>query len=350
MKALILGDLHFKANNILEVRKLIASVSHHVEQQHFDFIVLLGDIMNDHERLHVLPYMEACRLIDLLSDVAPVFLLVGNHDYINNQQFLTENHWMNPLKKWNNVVVVDHPVGIIHGNQKVTLVPYVPNGRFLEALGSPTEVLMVDNGTVASSLQRDWNWGSSNVIFAHQEFVGCKMGPMISTEGDYWEVTNPQVISGHIHLRQRPQDNIYYPGSSMQVSFVDSTPPELTCVIIDEGKTRWSHVSLGLERKRTYYLTIDQARQFQIGTRSPKLTKLSLNGSIEDFRVFKKSREFKSITKLGVKVSFRPEITKRRTEDPDRKEDFLDILKKLIEKEKSPELDRTFREIVLGTM
>ena len=34
-------------------------------------------------------------------------LLVGNHDYINNQQFLTNNHWMNAMKDWNNVTIID---------------------------------------------------------------------------------------------------------------------------------------------------------------------------------------------------------------------------------------------------
>ena len=42
-----------------------------------------------------------------MSKIAPTIVIVGNHDLINNQQFLTENHWMNAMKQWDNVTVCD---------------------------------------------------------------------------------------------------------------------------------------------------------------------------------------------------------------------------------------------------
>ena len=36
-----------------------------------------------------------------------LYVLVGNHDYINNSQYLSGNHWMTVFKGWENVKVVD---------------------------------------------------------------------------------------------------------------------------------------------------------------------------------------------------------------------------------------------------
>ena len=90
-------------------------------------------------------------------------------------------------------------------NEKFIFVPYVPPGRFEEAL---------------RTLKDDWI--SASCIFAHQEFAGCKMGAIVSIEGDKWDIKNPIVISGHIHSKQQPQKNIYYSGSAMQHAFGES--------------------------------------------------------------------------------------------------------------------------------
>ena len=60
------------------------------------------------------------------------------------------------------------------------------------------------------------------IIFSHQEFSGCKMGAIISIEGDKWSLDYPHIVSGHIHSRQIPQKNIYYPGAAMQHAFGES--------------------------------------------------------------------------------------------------------------------------------
>ena len=109
-------------------------------------------------------------------------------------------------KKWENLVIVDKVIHIEIDDKLFTLLPYVPNGRFIEALDTNTE--------------KDWT--KSNCIFAHQEFVGCKMGHIISEQGDVWDNSYPQIVSGHIHSRQFVQDNIYYPGAALQHAFGES--------------------------------------------------------------------------------------------------------------------------------
>ena len=44
-----------------------------------------------------------------MSEISTTYILVGNHDLINNQQFLSTNHWMNALKDWPNIFIVDKP-------------------------------------------------------------------------------------------------------------------------------------------------------------------------------------------------------------------------------------------------
>ncbi len=75
-----------------------------------------------------------------------------------------------------------------------------------------------------------------NCIFAHQEFYGCKMGAIESIEGDKWDHSFPLVISGHIHSEQRPQKNIFYPGSVIQHAFGESEDNGLLLLIFNGSK------------------------------------------------------------------------------------------------------------------
>ena len=135
-----------------------------------------------------------------MSKITLTYVLVGNHDLINNQQFLTQNHWMNAMKDWPNVKIADD---VIDYKSQFLFCPYVPPGRFIEAIS------------------KFENWKDYKAIFCHQEFYGCKMGAIISSDGDKWDKLYPDIIAGHIHSNQTI-DNVYYPGSSMQHAFGES--------------------------------------------------------------------------------------------------------------------------------
>ena len=95
------------------------------------------------------------------------------------------------MKNWKNVIIVDTVTIDIINNCKISFVPYVQNGMFQKALDT-----------------RGTEWEDSCCIFAHQEFYGCKMGAIVSEDGDKWDINYPEIISGHIHDVQRPQSNI----------------------------------------------------------------------------------------------------------------------------------------------
>lgn len=210
MKFLYLTDIHIKFNNLIEVNELIKCVQQQqttlscTTNDVVDYCVVAGDTLDTHEKINTHLLNKAYELIDALRHIAPVYIIVGNHDYINNQQYCSDKHWLNALKEWSDVVVVDKPT-FIGKHRRFLAVPYVFNGRFVDCL---------DEYVVT--------WRSDvKCIFAHQEFRGAKMGYVVSQNGDVWDNDDVFVISGHIHDTQHVGKNIYYPGSTLTHSYVD---------------------------------------------------------------------------------------------------------------------------------
>ena len=197
---LVVGDIHFKAKHDLESQEFIQNLLKIVSKKLPEIVVLLGDILHTHNRVDVLAHNYAEELIEKLRKVAKVYVIIGNHDVINSSQFLTKNHIFGPFKKWKNVTIVDEPTAIIYNDKTFFFVPYVPEGRFVEAL---------------NTYKGDCVWEFADCIFAHQEFREFK-------GGDAWDPDYPIVISGHIHESSVVGENIYYPGSSTQQSHKDS--------------------------------------------------------------------------------------------------------------------------------
>ena len=192
MKYLCIGDLHltlwsreFIENGLYPYMKdLIACEA-------IDAVVFLGDILdNDSETVHLLIFDCAVQLFTRVSQLVPTYILVGNHDYVNPHQFLTDRHWMNSLKGKHNLHIVDR----VTRAGAAVFTPYVPPGRFIEALESA-------------------QWRDARVLFAHQGFRGARWHAGVCMDGDEWSADLPPVISGHIHTSQTLACGIWYPGS-----------------------------------------------------------------------------------------------------------------------------------------
>ena len=192
-KILYITDLHIKIKNFNEIHYLKDAIK---ASRNVSLVIIGGDVINN-RFTNKCCYDEAKDLIRVCSKVAMTYVLVGNHDYVDKNQFLTDKHWMNNLKNWPNVIIVDTVTTIMCGFQ-ITCVPYVPNGRLVEALNI--------SGTP---------WKDSRLIFAHQEIKGCRIGKKISSVGDFWDSSYPTLISGHIHDEQKVNNNVIYPGATM---------------------------------------------------------------------------------------------------------------------------------------
>ncbi len=207
IKVLTIGDPHFKVDNVPESDEMVSKLVKLAQTVSPKFIVVLGDILHRHEKIHVSPLMRAEKLIRLLSEIAPTFVLVGNHDRPNNSTYMTNEHPFNAMKLWNNTYIVDEKVLDANiGGFRFLFVPYVFPGRFEETLTHSEK-------GVPNPFE------STRAIFCHQEFFGAKMGAIKSQNGDKWPTTNPLVISGHIHDYDRLQPNLIYVGTPMQHAF-----------------------------------------------------------------------------------------------------------------------------------
>lgn len=335
MLILFCGDPHFKVDNIPEVELFIERIEKLAQERQPDLIIIGGDLLHTHEKVHIVPLNKAYDFVRRMRDVALTYILVGNHDMTSACTFLEENHWMNAMKEWENVVIVDKPTELTLENEYFVMVPYVPNGRFIEAL---------------NTLGDDWEQASA--IFAHQEFRGCKMGITASIHGDLWNLDYPQVISGHIHGNQTPQKNVYYPGSAMQHAFGESGQKVIAMCTFNQGQFNLEEVNLGLPRKKTLTMDVTELDDFEVPKSEDKL-RITVNGVYDDFKTFKKTKKYKKLISKGIKVVFRSTRKNEEAEIGEEKKeelfDFRQVLHKLVVKEKDEYLLQAYEKIINDT-
>lgn len=323
---LFIGDVHVKLSNLKDVDKLENKM---LQMKDISFIVVAGDVLDTHEKIHSQLMNRAYKLIKSLRTVAPVYVLVGNHDYINNQQFLTDNHWMNGMKEWDRVCVVDYPLRLEGSSgQAFALVPYVPPGRFVEALDKI-------------------NWKDCACVFAHQEVKNCKMGCIRSMDGDVWDAEWPMLVSGHIHERQNVGDNVLYPGSVLNHAF-GSDNQGISELTFRDNVMSEKRVDIGLEKKTIIYEDVTKVEDIP----KEKLVvrnKLCLSGDPKDIKAFKQTKEFTDLKKKGIKVTFKVTASQIHVMDMANATKttvpFSVILNELIANERDQDLEKDFTQI-----
>jgi DNA repair exonuclease SbcCD nuclease subunit len=349
IKVLICGDPHIQVNNITEINMFMKKLMESAIENKPDFFVCLGDVLHTHEHLHSMAMNKAYEFINNMRQITKTFVLVGNHDAYNNQIYLNDNHWMNGMKEWENTTIVDRVVKYEIDNKKFLFSPYVPPKKFEEALNTINEP-----------------WNDSSCIFAHQEFEGCKMGAIISVDGDKWALDNPLVISGHIHSRQIPQPNIYYSGSALQHAFGESEKNIIAYFTFNnDGSYTFEEINLHMPRKKIIYMDVEDIINYEIPTSQDQI-KLTLKGNFEQFKAIKKTQKYKKILETGIKIVFKPkkieknidELKQEYSDSNDTQEfedeiksnktqlNFISILEKLVLKEENTFLNETYQLIL----
>ena len=319
MKVLTIGDVHIKVNNVLEIDEMANKLIELTKKEQPNFVVLLGDILDRHSTIHVSCLMRAENLVLALSKLVPTFVLVGNHDRPNNSNFLTDEHPFNAMKFWDNVYIIDttkaytfSDEGILDSSSseesknRFVFVPYVPPGRFNEALSK-----------ISSHL-------NCQGIFAHQEIINCKMGAIISKEGDKWPLENPLLISGHIHDYDMLQPNMIYTGVPLMHSFGDK-PDKTVSMFTFSEEWKQERIDLGLIKKVTVYLTPEQLENYSAP--QDKLVKLVVKGDEASIKTAAKLDKVQELKKQGVKVVFKTQITDKIPDKPTLKVSFAERLK-----------------------
>lgn len=330
LKILALGDAHFMVSNTREMKVFLDKLKDYLEKQHkeFDIIIILGDVLDSHERLHVTPLNQAIEYVKLCSSYKPTYVLVGNHDSTNNSIFLTTDHWINCLKNWANVTVVDTIQVYDIKSQKIVMSPYVPDGRFVEALNT-----------------RKGEWENARVIFSHVTIKGADMGNMIAKDADSWDQSFPLLVSGHIHKSQWLAPNMYYTGSIMQVA-VDESPQKTIAIITvpTKGDVKVGTIDLVLPKKEIIHLSIEEIDDFNLPNSPETKYTLYISGSCEQFKAFRKTSKFQELAKqpqLGRRIRHKPNRLEKQEKidhieelKKSKQRKFTDLLREEIEKER----------------
>ena len=79
-KVIFIGDPHIQPNNIVEVNLCIEKLTKLANDIKPDFIVIAGDTLHTHERLHTTALNKAYEFIDKMRNISKTYVLVGNHD------------------------------------------------------------------------------------------------------------------------------------------------------------------------------------------------------------------------------------------------------------------------------
>ena len=285
MRYLLIGDPHFKTNNRDETDKFTTATYKWLEEneKEIDGIIVLGDVLDTHEKIHLKPLIRATKFIWQLSEHCDVFVLVGNHDRASNDVFLTEEHSLFPLKYMSGgggIEIVDK--GWWDKKHGVVYVPYVETGRFMEALRFI--------GVTKSDLEGD----KIKAIFAHQEFAGAQLGGIVSIAGDEWKKEWPPVYSGHIHQYQELDSGVTYVGTPYQTGYVTLTGegdpiPKHGIYLLEDGKL--TKIGLNVKPRVLRHLNIEDVLEFEFNEELHE--KLVIQGNVKEIRKILKEREYR---------------------------------------------------------
>lgn len=321
LKILCIGDLHIQPKNLSDVDSFLQELKLHLQSIKYDLIIILGDTLHTHEKVYTLALNKALEYFTLCYKHALTYVLIGNHDYINNSQFLSENHPFISFKYISDkLIIVNNVVSLVKEGLKLLFLPYVPDGRFMEAL--------LLNSTI--------NFKEYDIIFAHQLFDNVKMGAIMTYGVEEWKTDYPLVISGHIHNKQRPQDNLHYTGSSLQHSYGENGDKSISCYTINYQTKEiiLEEIFLDIPTKKIFY--VDEKSVYtvenKLKTNLKNIQYKIIVGSNREFlKSFKCSSVYESLlkkAKISLKCVDNNKIIKNSNDD--KKIDFYNILKKLI--------------------
>lgn len=317
MKVYVIGDPHFKNSNISDMDLLSEKIIKEAKLIQPELIVILGDVLDRHSNIQMTPLNRAIVFFEALSEIAQLYILIGNHDRRNNQDFLSDEHPFAAVKKWPNVVIVNKPILHTIGTYKMTFVPYVSPGRFIEALSYVP------------------GWEESRCIFAHQEFYGCKNGTIFSLVGDKWDESYPLCISGHIHDFCVLQSNIIYIGTPHQNDYGERLDKTVSLFeFFDEKEFEHKRIDLLIPKKIMHEINYDQLNDYNLSFGdNHKVMILGTHSELKDINKHPNVIKWKKMGAIVIKKPILNKFNAKQNRTIVRK-NFMEILQSKIEQNK----------------
>lgn len=249
LRALVIGDMHFKENNLSIVKLMCERILWIVSTTpELDMIVLLGDTLDRFAKVHTVPWQETIVFFEKLVEFKiPTYLLIGNHDYPNNSVYLSNVHPFYSLHKWPDITVIDKVTSVTHKGYRILLTPYVAKDRLIEA---------------CQSYSMSW-YQEHDLHCGHSELQGCKMGAIKSTTTDVWKDFYCFTIEGHCHDHHVLAPNAIYIGTPMQHSNCDNGDKTISLFTVNP----LDKISTSKYHKENKYETFFIHRDLQIHER-----------------------------------------------------------------------------------
>lgn len=254
-----IGDPHAKNDNLDNVSKV-----YDLAESLGNTVITLGDLLDTKSIVQ-----SKCLnfyIKKLSESKLQHYILVGNHDYHNNECL---EHSLEPLKRLSNVVVVDKPTVI--GN--MLLAPYYND---LEKFRK--EILNHPNK-------------ESTIVIIHQGVTGFDYGNgfMAENEINLEELQGfKRVISGHFHKCQL-KGNLVYPGTPFSHSFGESNQSK--CIAqLDSDTGHLNLINTNLPQHKTLILNCDNVDELStIYTFTPNdFHRVILTGKEQNIHKFQK--------------------------------------------------------------
>lgn len=328
-KILAIGDPHFQNNNKIETDIMFDSIQNLLNSTNFDFVVVLGDILHSHDKISLEPLDRSIKFLKMIQSLSKkLYIIIGNHDRCNNQDFLTDKHPFNSLKSWEKTIIVDKVIINEINGVNFCFVPYVPIGRYYEALS--TEII---------------DYTNICCFFSHQEFSGCKINILTKSNADIWDIDYPMNISGHIHNYEIVQKNIIYTGTPFQHTTSDNIDKSIS-IFEFENLNYKSHTRyyLDIPKKITLTLTVEEFLDYTPPENSK--IKINLKGSLSSI---KNVLKLKSIIELIEKYNIKIVIIANKINNPiilDNSYSKSSLEAKIFNKlENNKDLENIFKEI-----
>lgn len=289
------GDLHVRADNLIAVDRLEKWLEDRCSQQpRPTMVVLLGDVLDSHNKVEQTLMHRAHRLFRFITNLGlKLYVLVGNHDCVNNQVHLTDDHWMVVYKNGSLPInIIDRPTAVCGS---LLMCPYVPDGKF---------------ASTVSAVFPDWTT-RFKLVFCHQMF-DCIEDIGQFTHSEPWKPEYPMALGAHIHKPQRPVFNLQIAGSYIPVAHGESNEKFLWEMTFDEaagilGPLTPVPVNF-LMRKTVVAKDMSQVSSTiqDLQLKDDEHTRVIINGSKEQLMAWSRTAEAQSLrNKKQVKVVLR---------------------------------------------
>lgn len=243
MKVLCIGDPHIEEKRLSRCTEMIEAAISVAKKESPNYIVIMGDTLDRFKTINQYALKLACDFFYSLSEIAPLFVLIGNHDRPSHADFMTPDNPFYAMKHSPNITIITTTtvIWVPQLESNFVFVPYVATGRFEEALSN------VD-------------LSSTRCVFAHQELYKCNYNGITSTKGDKWPSSNPLLISGHIHKYQRIGNNIIYVGTPIQITSDEENGKTVSLFTFTASDHVERRISLGCKEFKRLVMTGEQFR------------------------------------------------------------------------------------------